>query len=327
MPALIGVFAVGAYGYGAAPARQRRARQRGRPRPRLARRDRRHGPGLHRRLLAVPRHLPGRRPGRGAALGADQRRLLRRRRHGLGARRAPGRSGQGPRPRRRVRLAADDPGRDRGGRAPGRDRPPARSTGTSRAPSRTPRRSRSEARPSCSAARSPASRTSAAGRRGDVDVVVAPIQFGQQLSDRVVGPLFFGDTGQLTADMTDTYIRHTIVDQLTFDPNWGSTGSLATDGAVHPRVGLRAACCRSTSSARSRGRRATSCTTCRPTSRSSGKTTFRGDLLRSSTIDAERRVLQQGPVQHQLRARAARRSPTGRSRSAARSRRPSSPSG
>ena len=108
------------------PARQRRDRQRGGDRPRRHRRHRRHRSDLHRGLLAVARHLPAPGPGRRPAVVADQRRHLRRRRHGQPARRAPGRPGAGARPRRRVRLAADDPGRDRGRRAAHRDRPAPR---------------------------------------------------------------------------------------------------------------------------------------------------------------------------------------------------------
>ncbi len=38
----------------------------------------------------------------------------------------------------------------------------------------------------------------APGAEATVDVVVAPVPFGQPLSDKVVGPIFFGDRGSMT---------------------------------------------------------------------------------------------------------------------------------
>ncbi len=55
-------------------------------------------------------------------------------------------------------------------------------------------------------------------------------QFGQPLSDLVVGPLFFDGSGD-NPD-AERYIRHAIIDQLTYDPNFGSTNQLQADGAV-----------------------------------------------------------------------------------------------
>ena len=152
---------------------------------------------------------------------------------------------------------------------------------------------------------------------------MAPIPFGQPLSDKVVGPMFFGDTGQMTPDMTDAYIRHTIIDQLTFDPNWGSTGSLQTDGAVILAWGSGSLL--PVDVVGQKPRATGNILYYMPADIAvSGKTTFRGDLLRSSTIDAERGVLRQGPVQHQLREGQLRPWRTGRSRSPGRSRRRSS---
>ena len=70
------------------------------------------------------------------------------------------------------------------------------------------------------------------GQTGDVDVVLQPVQMGQQLSDKIVGPLFFGDPRQAGEGSARQYARHTIIDQLTFDPNWGFTGQLPAEGAV-----------------------------------------------------------------------------------------------
>jgi hypothetical protein len=72
----------------------------------------------------------------------------------------------------------------------------------------------------------------APGQTVNVDVALQNIQMGQQLSDRIVGPLFFGDPRQAGEGAARQYARHTIIDQLTYDPNWGFTGQLPAEGAV-----------------------------------------------------------------------------------------------
>lgn len=70
------------------------------------------------------------------------------------------------------------------------------------------------------------------GESATVDVAMAPFQLGQQLSDKIVGPVFFGDPTQLGEDAARLYARHTIIDQLTYDPNFGFTGQLPAEGPV-----------------------------------------------------------------------------------------------
>jgi hypothetical protein len=70
----------------------------------------------------------------------------------------------------------------------------------------------------------------APGSTGTVDAAIQPTQMGQQLSDKVVGP--FGDLRQAGEEAARTYARHAMIDQLTFDPNFGVSGSLPADGAV-----------------------------------------------------------------------------------------------
>jgi hypothetical protein len=69
------------------------------------------------------------------------------------------------------------------------------------------------------------------GEVANVDVLVQSNLFGQSLSDKVVGQVFFGE-GIATADTSRLYVRHAMVDQLTYDPNFGSTNQLATEGPV-----------------------------------------------------------------------------------------------
>jgi hypothetical protein len=69
------------------------------------------------------------------------------------------------------------------------------------------------------------------GEGATIDVVVQGSQFGQSLSDKVVGQVFFNDSGA-NADSARLSVRHNMVDQLTFDPNFGPTNLLASDGPV-----------------------------------------------------------------------------------------------
>ena len=97
----------------------------------------------------------------------------------------------------------------------------------------------SSARPSSSAARSPVlddlePGATATRRRADQSNI-----FGQSLSDKVVGPAFFGDTGDDRRRGAACIVRHSIVDQLTYDPNFGSTSTLSADGPVLLALGQR----------------------------------------------------------------------------------------
>jgi hypothetical protein len=72
----------------------------------------------------------------------------------------------------------------------------------------------------------------APGATANVDVAMQVAQLGQQLSDKIVGPVFFGDPRQQGEDSARQYARHTIIDQLSYDPMFGFTGQLPADGAV-----------------------------------------------------------------------------------------------
>src|SRR4029077_14869449 len=56
--------------------------------------------------------------------------------------------------------------------------------------------------------------------------------FGASLSARIFGQIFFGDTGATTENARRDQPRHLVVDQLTFDPQFGNFGRLGNDGPV-----------------------------------------------------------------------------------------------
>jgi hypothetical protein len=70
----------------------------------------------------------------------------------------------------------------------------------------------------------------APGAEAKVDALIESTQFGQSLSDKVVGQVFFPNG--TTTDSNELYARHSMVDQLTYDPMFGSTGLLDNEGPV-----------------------------------------------------------------------------------------------
>jgi hypothetical protein len=69
------------------------------------------------------------------------------------------------------------------------------------------------------------------GATATVDVVAAFNPFGQTLSDRIVGQSFFTDRN-VTPEIAQSYVRRSMIDQLTYDPMMGTTNVLSADGPV-----------------------------------------------------------------------------------------------
>ena len=72
----------------------------------------------------------------------------------------------------------------------------------------------------------------APGATGDVRMRVANNQFGQALSDKLFGQIFFSETTAASERQRRNATRHRIVDQLTYDPMFGNQGQLPSDGPV-----------------------------------------------------------------------------------------------
>ncbi len=135
----------------------------------------------------------------------------------------------------------------------------------------------------------------APGAVGQVDVAIAPVQTGQSLSDQIVGNAFFSDTQTGTnATQMDAYIRHTMIDQLTFDPNWGTTNSLAADGAVI--LGWKSGSLLPVEIAGQKPQTAGNVLYYLPADVAvHGATTFRGDLMRSTVVDTDAAFFSKDP--------------------------------
>jgi hypothetical protein len=134
----------------------------------------------------------------------------------------------------------------------------------------------------------------APGQTVSVDVALQGAQMGQQLSDKIVGPLFFGDPRQGGEGSSRQYARHTIIDQLTFDPNWGSTGQLPAESAVVLAWSDRALLPVEIDGLTAR-RTANVLWFLPADIQVTGKTTFRQDLIRNTVISSDAAFFNKDP--------------------------------
>jgi hypothetical protein len=77
------------------------------------------------------------------------------------------------------------------------------------------------------------------GTGHNVDLAIRPNQFGQSLSDRILGTVFLTDTGRANESTQRNVVRHAVIDQLTYDPVMGTTMALASDTPVFLAWGRR----------------------------------------------------------------------------------------
>jgi len=72
----------------------------------------------------------------------------------------------------------------------------------------------------------------AAGAVQSVSLHPSGNQQFQPLSDQIFGPAFSGDSSGISEDSLRVRVRHAVVDQLTFNPQFGSAGPLTSSGPV-----------------------------------------------------------------------------------------------
>jgi hypothetical protein len=72
----------------------------------------------------------------------------------------------------------------------------------------------------------------APGGQQSLSLPVRQVNQGQSLSDRILGQAFFGDPSVSDRTSQQTLVRHSIIDQLTFDPTIQSSGALQSDSPV-----------------------------------------------------------------------------------------------
>ena len=70
------------------------------------------------------------------------------------------------------------------------------------------------------------------GEEQQVSLPIRSNQFGQSIADKILGPLFFGDPTRGDDTARRDTARHYVLDQLTYDPNLGSLGTLPAEAPV-----------------------------------------------------------------------------------------------
>jgi hypothetical protein len=131
------------------------------------------------------------------------------------------------------------------------------------------------------------------GAEAAVDVALQTNLFGQSLSDRVVGQLFYGD-GFASTDASRLSVRHSMVDQLTYDPMFGSTNQLPDEGPVILAWGSESLV--PVDITDQTPRRLGNVLYYLPATMTiSGTTTFRNDLIRSSVIQSDAAFFNKDP--------------------------------
>ncbi len=131
------------------------------------------------------------------------------------------------------------------------------------------------------------------GETADVDLLLRSDPFGMQLSDRVVGQIFFSEQG-LSSDTSNQYVRHTMVDQLSYDPNFGTMSTLPADGPVVLAWGTSSLLPVDVDG--QKARHLANVLYYIPTDFStSGPTTFRSDLIRSTVVGSDAAFFSQDP--------------------------------
>jgi hypothetical protein len=132
------------------------------------------------------------------------------------------------------------------------------------------------------------------GEQADVNLRLAPQFFGQPLSDKVVGSVFFPDASRATENVIRQYVRHTMVDQLTYDPMFGTSNQLPSDGPVILAWGSRDVLDLAIQGQEPR-RTGNVLYYLNAPLEISGRTAFTQDLLRSSVIESDAAFFNKSP--------------------------------
>jgi hypothetical protein len=123
------------------------------------------------------------------------------------------------------------------------------------------------------------------GATQTIDAALQGGQMHQPLADKVVGPQFFGEPGRGPEGIRQ-FARYTIVNHLTYDPNWGSSSELSSDGAVV--LGWSDRALLPVEIEGQQARRSGNVLWFLATDVSiSGRTTFRNDLIRSAVLSSD----------------------------------------
>ena len=126
----------------------------------------------------------------------------------------------------------------------------------------------------------------APGEQVPVSLVVGTNGFGQSLSDRIFGQIFFDGSVSSSEATRRDQTRHMIIDQLTNDPQFGNLGRLQADGPVLLGWGRQAIL--DVAVEGQAAKRVSNVLYYVPLSMGiRGKVTFQGDLLNSTMVETD----------------------------------------
>lgn len=134
----------------------------------------------------------------------------------------------------------------------------------------------------------------APGGEQSVSLPLRANQFGDSLSNRILGQIFFGDPTLATGSTQRNAVRHSILDQLTIDPRTGTNTSLQSENPVLLAWGTRKVL-----DVRISGqvpRRTGNVLYYIPLAMTiQGRTTFAGDLIRGSVVAVDGALFSRDP--------------------------------
>jgi hypothetical protein len=132
------------------------------------------------------------------------------------------------------------------------------------------------------------------GAEQEISVTIDPGMFGQSLSDRIIGQAYYGDPRRVDPRAQRNLVRRSVIDQLTWDANWGFTGQLPAETPVLLAWGTR-----DVLDIRVEGqipRRTGNVLFHIPLRMQvSGQTVFDSDLIRSSVVDVDAESFSRDP--------------------------------
>jgi hypothetical protein len=120
------------------------------------------------------------------------------------------------------------------------------------------------------------------------------VTFGEQLSNKILGAVFFSDPAGTSRNAQRNAVRHAVIDQLTFEPNAGPTGQLPAENPVLLAWGTRQVLEVTVSG--QQPRRTGNVLYYIPLSmRVHGATAFDADLIRSSVVELDAQFFTKDP--------------------------------
>jgi hypothetical protein len=119
--------------------------------------------------------------------------------------------------------------------------------------------------------------------------------FGESLSNKILGAVFFGDPTGTSRNTQRNIVRHAVIDQLTFDPTFGPTGQLPAENPVLLAWGSRQVLDVTVSG--QEPRRTGNVLFYIPLGmRVQGATAFDADLIRSSVVELDSQFFSKDPT-------------------------------